>query len=55
MYEEHFKLKRQPFSEHASVSSLWIDQRMKEALTRLTFLVGPARLGLVTGPCGVCK
>ena len=49
MYQEHFKLKRQPFSEHAAVGSLWIDQRMKEALVRLTFLVDYAALGLVTG------
>jgi len=55
MYQEHFKLKRQPFSEHAAVSSLWIDQRMKEALARLTFLVDHAALGLVTGPSGVGK
>lgn len=55
MYQEHFKLKRQPFSEHAAVSSLWIDQRMKEALARLAFLVDHAALGLVTGPSGVGK
>jgi general secretion pathway protein A len=55
MYQEHFKLKLQPFCEHAAVTSLWIDQRMKEALARLTFLVGHATLGLVTGPSGVGK
>ena len=55
MYQEHFKLKLQPFSEHAAVTSLWIDQRMKEASARLTFLVGHATLGLVTGPSGVGK
>jgi general secretion pathway protein A len=55
MYQEHFKLQLQPFSEHAAVSSLWIDQRMKEALARLTFLVDHAALGLVTGPSGVGK
>lgn len=55
MYQDHFKLKRQPFSEHAAVHSLWIDQRMKEALSRLTFLVDYASLGLVTGPSGVGK
>jgi general secretion pathway protein A len=55
MYHEHFKLKLQPFSEHAAVRSLWIDQRMKEALARLTFLVDHAGLGLVTGPSGVGK
>ena len=55
MYQEHFKLKRQPFSEHAAANSLWIDQRMKEALARLTFLVDHAALGLVTGPSGVGK
>lgn len=55
MYQEHFQLKRQPFSEHAAVNSLWIDQRMKEALARLTFLVDHAALGLVTGPSGVGK
>ena len=30
MYHEHFKLKRQPFSEHAAADSLWIDERMNE-------------------------
>ena len=55
MYQEHFKLKRQPFCEHAAVHSLWIDQRMKEALSRLTFLLEYASLGLVTGPSGVGK
>jgi general secretion pathway protein A len=55
MYQEHFKLKLQPFSEHAAVNSLWMDQRMKEALARLEFLVSHATLGLVTGPSGVGK
>lgn len=55
MYQEHFKLKRQPFSEHTSVNSLWIDQRMKEALTRLDYLIDYAALGLITGPSGVGK
>ena len=55
MYQEHFKLQRQPFSEHAAANCLWIDQRMKEALSRLTFLVDHAALGLVTGPSGVGK
>lgn len=55
MYQEHFKLKQQPFSEHAAVSSLWIDGRMKEALARLTYLVDHATLGLITGPSGAGK
>ena len=55
MYQEHFKLKRQPFSEHVPVNGLWIDRRMNEALARLTFLVDYAALGLVTGPSGVGK
>ena len=55
MYQEHFKLKQQPFSEHAAVSSLWIDTRMKEALARLAYLVDHATLGLITGPSGVGK
>jgi general secretion pathway protein A len=55
MYQEHFKLTLQPFSEHAAVSSLWIDGRMTEALARLAFLVNHASLGLVTGPSGVGK
>ena len=25
MYQEHFQLKTQPFSEHAAATSLWID------------------------------
>jgi type II secretory pathway predicted ATPase ExeA len=55
MYHEHFKLKRQPFSEHAAADSLWIDERMKEGLARLTYLAELGTLGLVTGPTGVGK
>lgn len=28
MYQEHFKLRRQPFCEHAAADALWIDDRM---------------------------
>ena len=38
MYLEHFQLKTQPFSEHASVAALWQDQRMDEGLARLEYL-----------------
>ena len=55
MYQEYFKLKTQPFCEHASVGSLWIDQRMKDGLARLTYLAEHAALGLVTGQTGVGK
>ncbi len=55
MYQEHFKMKTQPFSEHASASSLWIDQRMKDGVARLTYLAESAELGLVTGQTGVGK
>ena len=55
MYQAHFKMKRQPFCEHAAVDALWIDQRMKEAVARLTYLVDQATLGLVTGPSGAGK
>ena len=55
MYQDHFKMTRQPFCEHAAAESLWIDQRMKEATARLTYLVEQATLGLITGPSGVGK
>lgn len=55
MYLEHFQLSKQPFSEHAPAKSLWQDQRMKEALARLEYLVSMGELGLVTGPSGVGK
>ena len=55
MYLDHFTLSSQPFSEHAPLSSLWQDQRMKEGLARLEFLVVQGELGLVTGPSGVGK
>ena len=55
MYQQHFKLKTQPFSEHAAASSLWIDDRMQEGLARLHYLVDSATLGLVTGPSGAGK
>jgi type II secretory pathway predicted ATPase ExeA len=55
MYQEHFKMKAQPFSEHAPPSSLWIDQRMKDGVARLTYLAESAELGLVIGQTGVGK
>ena len=55
MYQTHYHLKTQPFSEHAAATSLWIDDRMQEGLARLAHLVEHATLGLVTGPTGVGK
>jgi general secretion pathway protein A len=55
MYQSHFTLKTQPFSEHAPATSLWIDGRMQEGLARLNYLVTGGTLGLVTGPTGAGK
>ena len=55
MYQTHYHLKTQPFSEHAAATSLWLDDRMQEGLARLTHLVENATLGLITGPTGVGK
>jgi general secretion pathway protein A len=55
MYQEHFQLKMQPFSEHAAATSLWVDGRMQEGLARLNYLVDNATLALVTGPTGAGK
>ena len=55
MYLDHFQLRSQPFSEHASAAALWPDQRMKEGLARLEFLTTMGELGMVTGPSGVGK
>jgi general secretion pathway protein A len=55
MYLEHFQLRSQPFSEHAAATGLWQDQRMKEGLARLDFLVQMGELGMITGPSGVGK
>ncbi|HIM34875.1 MAG TPA: AAA family ATPase [Pseudomonadales bacterium] len=55
MYQEHFQLKTQPFSEHAAATSLWVDSRMQEGLARLNYLADSATLGLVTGPSGCGK
>ena len=55
MYLEHFKLQRQPFSEHAGATSLWVDERMSEALARLEYFRDSGALALVTGPNGVGK
>ena len=55
MYLEHFQFRSLPFSEHAAASALWQDERMKEGLARLDFLVTMGELGLVTGPSGVGK
>ena len=55
MYQQHFKMSTQPFSEHAAATSLWIDDRMQEGLARLNYLVESATLGLVTGPSGAGK
>jgi general secretion pathway protein A len=55
MYLEHFRLRMQPFSEHAAAAALWQDARMKEGLARLEFLLTLGELGMVTGPSGVGK
>ena len=55
MYLEHFRLRTQPFSEHAAAAALWQDARMKEGLARLEFLLTMGELGMVTGPSGVGK
>lgn len=55
MYLEHFRLRTQPFSEHAAAVALWQDARMKEGLARLEFLLTLGELGMVTGPSGVGK
>jgi general secretion pathway protein A len=55
MFLEHFKLRTQPFLEHAPASSLWQDPRMQEALARLGFLVDHGTLGLLTGASGLGK
>lgn len=55
MFLEHFKLRTQPFVEHAPASSLWQDPRMEEALARLGFLVDHGTLGLLTGASGLGK
>lgn len=55
MYLEHFRLRTQPFSEHAAAAALWQDARMKEGLARLEFLLTLGELGIVTGPSGVGK
>jgi general secretion pathway protein A len=54
-YLEHFKLRNQPFSEHAPQESLWTDDRMAEGLSRLQHLVQNGLLGLVTGASGLGK
>ena len=54
-YLEHFKLRSQPFSEHALRESLWNDARMEEGLSRLQHLVQNGVLGLVTGASGLGK
>ncbi len=55
MYQTHFQFKTQPFSEHASPATLWVDERMQEGLARLGHLLEHATLGLITGPTGVGK
>lgn len=55
MYQTHYRLTSQPFSEHAPATSLWIDDRMKEGLARLKHLAEQATLGQITGPSGVGK
>lgn len=54
-YLEHFKLRSQPFSEHAVRNSLWNDARMEEGISRLQHLVQNGLLGLVTGASGLGK
>lgn len=55
MYQTHFRFQNQPFCEHASPTSLWVDDRMQEGLARLQHFLEHATLGMVTGPTGVGK
>ena len=55
MFLEHFKMRTQPFVEHAPVNSLWQDPRVEEAQARLTFLIDHGTLGLLTGASGLGK
>ena len=55
MYLDHFRLKYQPFSEHAAATALWQDPRMDQGLARLEYLVQCGQLGLVTGQSGIGK
>ncbi|HIQ23031.1 MAG TPA: hypothetical protein EYH34_17535 [Planctomycetes bacterium] len=55
MYLDHFRLKSQPFSEHAAATALWQDPRMDQGLDRLEYLVQCGQLGLITGQSGVGK
>lgn len=55
MYLNHFKLKSQPFLEHAPVTALWKDERAEEGLARLNYLMEHGTLGLLLGPSGVGK
>ena len=54
-YLDHFRLKQQPFSEHASRDALWQDARMEEGLSRLSYLRENGLVGLVTGASGLGK
>lgn len=54
-YLEHFKLRSQPFMEHATSDSLWNDSRMEEGLSRLTHFAQSGILALVTGGSGLGK
>jgi type II secretory pathway predicted ATPase ExeA len=54
-YLDYFKLRSQPFCEHALRDSLWNDSRMEEGLSRLNHLVQSGVLGLVTGASGLGK
>jgi len=54
-YLDHFRLQRQPFSEHAAREALWNDTRMEEGLSRLSYLLENGLVGLVTGASGLGK
>ena len=55
MFLTHFKLTSQPFAERLAADALWQDDRMRQGVARLRYVVEQATIGLLTGASGVGK
>jgi general secretion pathway protein A len=55
MFLTHFKLTSQPFAERLAAEALWQDDRLRQGVARLRYVVEQATVGLLTGASGVGK
>ena len=55
MFTSHFQMKRQPFTERTTVERILQDERIKQGLARLKYLMEAGTIAMVSGGTGVGK